>query len=369
MKKILVFGMSENLGGVETVIMNYYRNINKENIQFDFLYNTKEIAYEEEIKSLGGQTFKITPRGESIKRYKVDMKNFFENHAKEYSAIWVNLCILSNIDWLKYAKKYGIKVRIVHSHNSKNMTTKVKYMLHKINKQFLKNYATNFWACSEEAGKWFYNKNIRESDTYKIINNAINVQEYKFNDEIRKKYRQEMQIDKDLVIGHIGRMHFQKNQEFLIDIFYEINKINANTHLLLIGNGEDKEKIKEKVKKLNLEDNVSFLGIRTDIKELMQTMDVFVFPSLFEGLPLVLLEVQANGIDIYVSKEGIPQSAKMCENFEFISLNKSAQEWAKIILSKKHTRIDNDEKIKQSGYDIREESKKLEKEFMQLISK
>ena len=131
----------------------------------------------------------------------------------------------------------------------------------------------------------------------------------------------------------------------------------------------DEEKIKAKVKELNLEDNVSFLGIRKDIKELMQTMDVFVFPSLFEGLPLVLVETQANGIDIYASKEGISQSAKMCGNFEFISLDKPALEWAKIILSKKHTRSNNDESIKQSGYDIREESKKLEKEFIQLISK
>lgn len=369
MKKILVFGMSDNLGGVETIIMNYYRNINKDNVQFDFLYNTESIAYQDEISKLGGKTFKITPRSKSLKKYKEDMKNFFKEHAYEYEAIWVNLCILSNIDWLKYAKKYGIKTRIVHSHNSKNMTTKIKYIFHKIHKIFLKKYATNFWACSEEAGKWFYNKSIRKSNLYKIINNAIDIKEFSFDEKIRKNYRKEMQLDNKLVVGHIGRMHFQKNQNFLIDIFYEINKINANTHLLLIGKGEDEQKIRTKVKELNLENSVTFLGIRNDIKKIMQVMDIFVFPSLFEGLPLVLVEAQANGIDIYASKEGISQTAKMSKNFEFISLNQTAQEWAKIILSKKHIRKNNKDEIKQSGYDIQEEAKKMEKEFIKLISK
>lgn len=368
MKKILIFGMSENLGGVETVIMNYYRNIDKKKIQFDFLYNTEKIAYEEEITKIGGKTFKITPRAKSIRKYKLDMKNFFKNHSKDYDAIWVNLCILSNIDWLKYAKKYGIRIRIIHSHNSKNMTSKLKYILHKINKHFLKKYATNFWACSNEAGKWFYSKSIMKSNNYKIINNAIDIEEYKFNSTTREEYRKKMGIENKLVIGHIGRMHFQKNHEFLINIFYEINKINENTHLLLIGTGPEEEKIKEKVKMLNLEKNISFLGMRKDIKNLFQAMDVFLFPSLFEGLPLVLVEAQANGIDIYASKEGIPPNAKMSENFEFVSLRQQAMEWAKLILSKTHKRENNRESIKKCGYDIKEEAKKVECEFIRLTS-
>lgn len=370
MEKILIFGMSDNLGGVESVIMNYYRNIDKRNIQFDFLYNTKTIAYKEEIEKLGGKVFKITPRGKNIKKYKSDINDFFKNHAKEYSAIWVNLCILSNIDWLKYAKKYGIKVRIIHSHNSKNMVSnsKLKYILHKINKLFIKKYATDFWACSNEAGKWFYNKKIMNSDKYKIINNAIDLKEYEFNNEIRNEYRKKLKLEGSLVIGHIGRMHFQKNQSFLIDIFNEINKINNNTHLLLIGSGEDEEKIKSKVKKLNLENKVTFLGLRKDVKNWMQAMDVFVFPSLFEGLGIVLVEAQANGMDIYASKEGVPPIAKMSENFEFISLNQSAKKWAETILAKNHVRRNNAESIRQNGYDILEESKKIEKEFMKLIN-
>ncbi len=364
MKKILVFGMTDNLGGVETVIMNYYRNIDKSKIQFDFLYNTEKIVYADEIKSLGGNTYKITPRAKGIIQYKADMKNFFKEHAREYSAIWVNLCILSNIDWLKYAKRYGIKCRIIHSHNSKNMTTKFKFLLHKINKKFLRLYATEYWACSEEAGKFFYGEHIRKGNKYKIINNAIDTKKYEFNQNEREIYRKKLNIENKLVIGHIGRFHFQKNHAFLIDIFTEINKQNKDTHLLLIGKGEDEQKIKEKVKERKLENNVSFLGSRNDIKQLFDAMDIFVLPSLFEGLGIVLIEAQSNGIDIYACKEGIPELVKLSNNFQFLSLKDTAQEWARVILKKKHDkRIDNSESLKKAGYDIYEESRKLESFF------
>lgn len=363
MKKILIFGMSDNLGGVETVIMNYYRNIDKEKIQCDFLYNTEDIAYKEEIRRLGGKTYKITPRGKNFKKYKEDMKNFFKEHANEYSAIWVNLCILCNIDWLKYAKKYGIKTRIVHSHNSQNMTNKFKNILHHINKRFLKKYATDFWACSEEAGKWFYNEKIINSPDFKIINNAIDIEDYKFNERIREKYRKNLKVEEKIVIGHIGRFHFQKNHEFLINVFENMYKKNNDVHLLLIGTGEDEEKIKQIVKNKKIEKNVDFLGMRKDIKNLLQTMDIFIFPSLFEGFPLTLLEVQANGIDSYVAQEGVPKDIKMSENLEFLSLNDSAEKWADIILSKEHKRIDNTESIKEHGYDIKEETRKIENFF------
>ena len=364
MKKILIFGMSDNLGGVETVIMNYCRNMNKENLQFDFLYNTEKIAYEEEIKNMGGNTFKITPRAKSLKQYKKDMKEFFENHAKEYSAIWVNLCILSNIDWLKYAKKYGIKCRIVHSHNSQNMTNTLKSFLHKLHKMLLTIYATDFWACSEEAGKWFYNAKILNGAKFKIINNAIDIKKYQYNEKVRNEYRKKLNIENKLVIGHIGRFHFQKNHEFLINVFEEIKNENENVQLLLIGQGEDENKIKQIVENKKMQNSVQFLGMRNDIKELLQAMDLFVFPSKFEGLPLVLLEVQANGLDTYASKEGIPKIAKMLKNFEFISLKSTPKEWAEIINSKEHNRKNNEKEIKDSGYDIKEESKKLEQFFI-----
>ncbi len=243
-EKVLVFGITENPGGVESVIMNYYRNIDREKIKFDFLCNTEIVAYEEEIKKLGGEIYRITARSKDRKKYKEDMKKFFEEHAKEYTTIWVNVCSLANIDYLIYAKKYGIKRRIIHSHNSRNMDGFLRGMLHRLNKLILGEYATDFWACSEEAGKWFYYPSVRESSKYLIVNNAIDLDKYKYNPEIRKEYRKDLKLEDKLVIGNIGRLHFQKNQIFLIKIFKEIVKKNENSHLIIIRTRRRGRKLK-----------------------------------------------------------------------------------------------------------------------------
>ena len=147
MKRVLVFGVTENPGGVESVIMNYYRNIDRNKIQFDFLCNTKEVAYEDEIIKMGGKIYKITGRSVNRRQYMNDMEKFFSENAKKYTTIWVNVCSLANIDYLKFAKKYGIKYRIIHSHNSENMDSKLRGLLHKFNKKIIIKYATDFWAC------------------------------------------------------------------------------------------------------------------------------------------------------------------------------------------------------------------------------
>lgn len=362
MKRILVFGITENPGGVESVIINYYRHINRNNIQFDFLCNTETVAYEEEIKNLGGNIYRITARSKDRKKYKKDIVNFFKYNASNYSTIWVNLCSLANIDYLKYAKKYGIKNRIIHSHNSQNMDSKLRGILHKINRHFIVNYATDFWSCSEEAGRWFYNRKIIDSDKYLIINNAIDVEKYKFNEIMRKKYRKDLNIDDKIVFGNVGRLHFQKNQDFLIDIFNKFHEKKTNSVLLLIGQGEDYEKLVKKVDDLNLSQNVLFLGIRNDIENLLQAIDFFVFPSVFEGLPVVLIEAQAAGLPIFASST-ISKAVKITSNFEFISLAESSETWANRILEKEkllRQRKNTTNEISVNGYDIVTECKKIE---------
>lgn len=367
MIKILVFGITQNPGGVENVIMNYYRRINKDKIQFDFLCNTEEVAYEDEILKIGGKIYRITARSVDRRKYKKELEKFYQAHAGEYNAIWVNVCSLANIDYLKMAKKYNIKYRIIHSHNSENMDSKLRGILHKINKRFIKRYATDFWACSDEAGRWFFSSQIMNSDSYLVINNAIDTDKYKFNEEVRTQYRKELNIENQFVIGNVGRLHFQKNQEFLIDIFNEINQKIDNVRLLIIGQGEDEGKLKDKVTQLNLEDKVQFLGVRYDIPNLLQSMDVFVFPSVFEGLGLALIEAQASGLQTYASKDVIPSVVKMSNDFQFISLNDKPEEWAKIILENRKNRNKNEEayiNIKKSGYDIQEQTRKIEKYFV-----
>lgn len=346
--------------------MNYYRNINRDNFQFDFLCNTIQVAYEKEILELGGKIYKITARSKNRKKYTKELKDFFKKYSHEYNTIWVNVCSLANIDYLRMAKKYGIKYRIIHSHNSENMDSKLRGILHKINKMFITKYATDFWACSNEAGKWFYNKKIMNSKHYVVVKNAIDLDKFKFNAQIRKKYRKEMKLVDNFVVGNVGRLHFQKNQEFLIDIFCELSKKIDNATLMLVGQGEDEQKLKQKVKELNLENKVKFLGVRYDISNLLQVMDAFVFPSVFEGLGLALIEAQASGIQVYASKDVIPSSVKMTDELKFIELNNNPKEWADIIIDNKKERQSNSnvyKNIAEAGYDIKMETKKIEKYF------
>lgn len=365
MNKILVFGMTENPGGVESVIMNYYRHIDRNKIQFDFLCNTDKVAYEEEIKKLGGKIYRITSRSKNIKKYKKEMNDFFKKHSKEYNTIWVNVCSLANIDYLKYAKKYGIKYRIIHSHNSQNMDSKLRGILHKINKRKISKYATDFWSCGDEAGKWFYDDEIINSEKYLLVNNAIDSNKFKFSEKTRKEYRKKLKIDDKLVIGHVGRFHFQKNHPFIIKVFNEIQKKVPNSILLLIGAGEDENKIKELVDEHKLNDKVKFLGLRNDVEKIMCAMDVFLFPSLFEGLPVVLIESQLSDLLIY-SSDNISPNVKITNKLNMIPIDKGEKYWANEIIKgfeKNNSRIDKTDDIKKAGYDINTETKKIEDYF------
>ena len=365
-KKILVFGITENPGGIESVIMNYYRHIDRKKIQFDFLCNTEKVSYEKEINALGGKIYRITARSQNTKKFKKDMENFFVKHANEYFAIWVNVCSLANIDYLKYAKKYGISKRIIHAHNSQNMDSFLRGILHRFNRILIGRYATDFWTCSDEASKWFYSKKIINSSKYVIIKNAINCDIYKFDKEIRDNYRKQFNIESDeLVIGNVGRMHFQKNQEYIIKIFNDINKSIPKSKLFLVGDGPDKGKIEKLIKEYKQQNNIILLGVRDDVNCLMQMFDVFLFPSLFEGLPLAPIEAQAASLPVYLSKGRI--SSKVIINkklIHFIDLDEGANRWANIIINtyKNYDRnlLDMD-LIRKSGYDIITEAQKLER--------
>lgn len=365
MRRVLIVGFTENPGGIENVIMNYYRNIDKERMQFDFLCNTPQIAYEEEICKLGGKVHKISSRTSSYIKYKKDIKDFFRNNSNKYAAIWVNFCNITNLDYLKYSKKYGINCRIIHSHNSQNMASKLHLLVHKFNRIFTKKYATDFWACSEEAGKWFFSEKIMKSINYRVINNAIDTQKFKYSKNVRDDIRAKLCLEDKFVIGNIGRLHFQKNHMFLLEIFKEIVNINKDAVLLLIGQGEEEENIKNRIQELGLEDKVKMLGVRDDIPQLLQAMDMFLFPSLFEGFGLVILEAQAAGLKVYTSKDVVPQEVNITNNVEYISLKNTPKQWADSIvnleLTDREKQVDQIiENISQKGYDIKCETKKVQ---------
>lgn len=368
MYKVLVFGMTENPGGVESFLLNYYRHIDRKKIQFDFLNNSYErVAYEDKLIAMGGKTYYITARSQNPSKYKEELENFFANNAQKYNAIWVNVCSLANIDYLKMAKKYNIKRRIIHSHNSQNMDSKLRAILHYVNKRLLSKYATDFWACSEEAARWFYNGKLLKQAI--IVHNAIDISAMEFKRDERDEKRTILGWNDKYIIGNIGRLHFQKNQMFAIDIFKELIKKEPNARLVFIGQGEDEEKLKSRVRSEGLDEYIRFAGLQYDISAWLSAMDLFLFPSAFEGLPIAPLEAQSNGVMILASTNAIPKEAVLNGNVRLEQLESSAASWCEDILDmKKNSYREGKSQIKENfvtnGYDIETEVKKIEQLFL-----
>lgn len=371
MKRILVFGMNQNPGGVESFIMNYFREFNREKLALDFLCNSNDkIAYEDELISKGARVFHLTARSKNPVRYYWEMYRFFKKYASDYQAIWVNINSLANIDYLKFARYFGIPVRIVHSHNSQNMDTKLREKLHNHNRDRIEKWATDFWACSHEAAKWFYNQET--IGKVKIILNAINMNASIFSSEARDKIRTDYTLDNKFVLGHVGRLHFQKNQEFMIRVLAKLQEFRNDVCLVLVGQGEDLDKLKLLAEELSVQDKVYFVGVQSNISEWLSAFDLFFFPSKFEGLPLAPLEAQANGLPILLSEEAMPQEAKINENIFYYSLKADEERWAKFLdeMIRTTTRLDYEDirdNFEKSGYDIKIAAQNLEKQLLELV--
>lgn len=365
MIRILHIVTHMNRGGLETMIMNYYRNIDRNKVQFDFLvHRTERADYDDEIEDLGGTIYRLPSLNPFSKIYLNRLDDFFKNHRKKYKIIHCHLDCMSGIP-LKYAKKYGIPVRIAHSHNS-NQNKDAKYILKLIYKNNIHKYANNFFACSALAGKWMFKKIDLENIV--IMNNAIDSTRYIYNLEKRINIRDSFGIPENaLVIGHIGRFNKQKNHDFLIDIFYHIYKKDNCARLLLVGDGELKETIYQKVNDMGILDKVIFTGVRDDIPDLLQGMDVFLFPSLFEGLGIAVVEAQASGLPCIIS-DSIPDECNMVNDLVIkLNLKDPISEWADTIInvSKQINRVDTSKKICDAGYDIKETAKWLEDFYLE----
>ena len=276
---------------------------------------------------------------------------------------WYNTCTLTNIDYLIYAKRYGIKKRIIHAHNSGNETSMIRGILHYVNKIRLGRYATDFWSCSMAAAVYFFIKKQIHSQKYRLINNAISTYNYKYDILIRNEVRKNLGLEDKYVIGHVGRFQFQKNHEFLIDIFYEYLKLDSRAVLMLVGQGEEEDAIRQKVINLGIEKSVLFMGVRTDVNRLLQAMDVFLLPSRFEGLPLVLIEAQTSGLRCLTTKNKVPYEVNVTGNVEFEELKENSIEWAHHIECMEKQPYDRKsclDLITDAGYDILKEAEKME---------
>lgn len=356
--KILIYGMSEQRGGVETFIYNFYSNFS-DDVQCDFVTDFASIPFEDEFVSKGSRIFKLPSRRKNLIAYNKYLDRLFTEN--KYDIVWANVCTLSSIGVLSYAKKYGVPVRIVHSHNSENMGGKVTALLHGMNLKKIKNVATDFWACSPEAGEWMFGEVI-ETEKVKVIRNAIDLDKFSYSLDVRQQVRNELNVDNEFVIGHVGRFHPQKNQKFLLDIFKEIVALKDNSRLVMVGSGSLQEEIESYAKELNVYDKVLWLGQRSDVERLLQGFDVFLLPSAYEGLPFVLVESQAAALPSYTTLGKVSKESKISDCLEFVDLNLGAKHWATLIVNNADLpRENNTEALRATGFDIVTESRDIEK--------
>lgn len=353
---------SLNIGGSQTMIMNIYRNIDREKIQFDFVLDEPDETYfAKEIEFLGGKIF-VMPKlkNVNIREVRRAWAMFWKEHP-EYRVLHSHVRSYASI-YLPVARKYGIRT-IIHSHsisNGKGIQAIVKSVL-----QYPLRYCADyFFSCSLEAGKWLYGKKIVNKREHIIMKNAIDTRKYLFNPEVRNRVRRELNIEDKIAYIHVGRFHPAKNHMFLLEIFCEIYKRQRESILILIGDGELKDQIIKKIEELDIQENVLLLGNRDDVNELLQGSDCFLFPSLWEGLGVAAIEAQAADLPCVLS-EGIPKDVALSDRCIFVSLdNKDA--WIENALNIEFSRNDTFQKIEKAGYDILSTAEQLQKFYIEI---
>lgn len=361
--RILHVGMTPNKGGVESWIMNLYRNIDREKVQFDFLAKKNwTIAFEDEILKLGGKVFYETVGfNESIYHHYKCLHTFFKENYKNYDGIHVHSNFLNNIDVIKLAYKYDIPVRIIHSHNTNYAykVSKLELLAEKRAKKGAPKKATNLWACSIDAGKWMFGEN-----EFTVINNAIDTKKYSYNEKKRNDIKEKLKLTDKLVIGTVGRIEEQKNPYFILEIMERVVQRNSNAILLWVGEGNLKTDIEIKAKEMGIYNNIMFLGSRKDVNNILQGMDIFILPSKFEGFPVALIEAQTTGLKCLVSDQ-IPVETNITGLVEFLVLS-DTNIWAEKILeySNRYDRVCKSQQVRSAGYDMKEVVKNIEEFYI-----
>lgn len=359
---ILQIGMTKNKGGIETYLIQQLRYLKGSNIIYDFVNITGEydIAYQNEILSNGSKIYNVCSRHRNPFLHYFQWFKLLLKKRNIYKAVVLNAATVEYVYPLFLAKLMRIPMRVIHSHNSgfEHKIGIFRKFLINFNRILLRYSATEYLACSKDAGKWMFG-----SKSFKIIHNAIDLNEYKFNIKKRLKIRDELQIGDKLVIGHVGRFSYIKNQIFLVKIFYEITKKEKNSILMLIGGSCENDKylneVKLLIKQLKLENKVLFLGMRDNVSDFMHAMDCFLMTSFSEGLGIAAVEAQSNGLKCFLS-DRICNEVAITDLVYFISLEKDAKYWSDYILSHiSKNRIDEKKEIKSAEYNIKEEINKI----------
>lgn len=355
-------------GGVDAVVMNYYRHIDTTKVQFDFIMDGYDATpIDNEIIARGGRIYKVESYDRSILKNMRQYYRIFSDN--RYGMVHAHLNTLSVFP-LFMATLAGVKVRIAHSHStavkSEHLRTAVKYLL----RPFARLFSTHYCACSVYAGRWLFGKRCCKVGKVKIIPNAIDIKRFSFHPEVREHTRSLLGLQDAFTVGHVGRFMYQKNHDFVIDIFKEIHDKLPNSTLILVGGGELFNNVKEKVDRLGLDEHVRFLGVRFDVPQLLQAMDIMVFPSRYEGLGLVTIEAQAAGLPT-IASQAVPAEAKVTELLQYCSLSQPAEAWAKSVLafSNEFVRTNQTIQLYDAGLDITQAAAELTLWYEQLFGK
>lgn len=358
---------SMDCGGAETLIMNLYRCIDRDKIQFDFLLHSYiKGFYDDEITQLGGKIYRV-PHFNLLNyaSYKNEIYKFFKSH-NEYKIIHGHLGSCSHI-YLSIAKDFGCKT-IVHCHSSSPYKTTLKNLLYKYFSKKTLNYADYIFSCNIEGAQYRYGKDIATKNNFKIFKNAIDVNKYKYTENDLTELKKEFKLNKDdIIIGHVGSFSWVKNHEFIVDVFYKALKTNPKLKLFLVGNGSLKDKIQSKVGSLQISDKVVFTGVRCDVHKFLHIFDCFILPSFREGIPLSLIEAQAASVPCVVSSN-VSKESIITESVVQLSLEDPKELWISNLLSLclKEKSLTDNLKVKQV-YDINNVTIKLQNFYTKIF--
>lgn len=356
----------EGSGGVQKRLIDNYLNMDRDAVHMDFMVHDSEIGeLEVVVEQLGSEVYHVArKRGKSIFK-NIQQTNqiirdgdydIIQCHMERGCAVTLPIAIIN-----------GIKIRIAHTHLAHfEGNSRIPGFIYKAISRFIVKCATDYFACSQDAGRWLFGDAIVDRKKLRVVPNAINVEKFRHSEEMREKYRNNFGINDNLfVIGEVGRFTTQKNHKFLVYIFSEVLKLCPEALLVLVGDGELEPDVKQQLKKLKISDRVIFLGSRNDVNYIMDAMDVFVHPALFEGLGNVLIEAQTSGLPVVTSADVIPIETKITKNIKYISLNNSAKDWANEILKYRNfMRIDTIDKVRKAGFDCKIQGKVLEKFYI-----
>lgn len=362
--RVLQVGMTRNLGGIETYLIEQFRHLDKSKIDYDFVNITGEysICYEDEILASGSKIFKVVSRHKNPLLHYWQWFNILLQNKGVYDVIVLNTNSLEYVFPLVLGKIFGIPVRVIHSHNSgfENKQGLARRLLVGMNKKLLAWSANLRFACSQFAGQWMFKDN-----PYHVIYNAIDIHKYDADLIVREETRNALGLHTELTLLHVGRFSYQKNHSFLLDIFKEVHRIQSDSVLLLVGDTTEESEflteVKRKIKAYGLENVVRLLGRRDDVNKIMQAADVLVMPSFFEGLTVVGIEAQASDLPLLLS-DTVTKELGLLPSTQFISLEAGPTAWAEAIVnSKQHNRQSRYEELKAAGYDIGNETERVEK--------